>query len=599
VHWTISRLVFLLYFTTALGFSQSEKPVTALDSARYFSKKGKTAYAQGDFQKAVSFFKKSTTIFSQKGSPEEIYTEYNQLGNALSMTGEISEALDSYLLSVTHSEKANDSLNLAKVMKNIGTLYSEQKNFPQAMQYYETALKYAQNLDDKMLKADCLNNIGVVYEQQEQYEKAIAAYSQAEIFYFEEKNESRLGMVYNNLAIVYKYLEKYQESMKYYQKALVFAEKIEDKYIAAVTKNNMGNLYALIGNYQKSLDLCTEALQESKTIDAKELMIETYGGISTAYEKMGNYPQALAYFKLYEQEKHDFINLQRSEQLAEMEVKYEVEKKENHIQLLQQQEEINGLEIAKQNMTSRIKSYVLFGGLLLVVVTAVYVYFLFRKEKKLAEERRILAVKEAEEQERARMARDIHDDLGSGLSKIRFLTDSLENAPAEGKFRSKIEAINHTAYHLVDNMRDLIWTLTPDNNTLENLLIRIREFANDYFNEFSIETDIVIPEDIPQKKIRSEAGRHLFSVVKETMQNVVKHSEATLFQLNVSLSENKLYITMKDNGKGFDTHSVFSGNGLKNMQSRMTTIGGTLNTESHNGVTTALAIDLEQLIQQN
>src|SRR5690606_32612310 len=142
------------------------------------------------------------------------------------------------------------------------------------------------------------------------------------------------------------------------------------------------------------------------------------------------------------------------------------EKKESHIQLLEQQEKISRLEIARQNMAARIKNYVLFGGLLLVVVTAVYVYFLFRKEKKLAEERRVLAVKEAEEQERARMARDIHDDLGSGLSKIRFLTDSLESAPEEGKFRSKIEAINHTAYHLVDNMRDLIWTLTPDNNTL-------------------------------------------------------------------------------------------------------------------------------------
>lgn len=599
MHPATSCFTFLLCFMTTICFSQSEKLVTALDSARYFSQEGKTAYSLGDFQKATSYFEKSTAIFEKEGSPEEIYTEYNQLGNAFSMTGKIKEALDSYLLSVKFSEKAKDSLNLAKVTKNIGTLYSEQKNFPRAMEYYEIALKYAQNLEDKLVKADCLNNIGVVYEQQEQYEKAITAYSQAEIFYLEDKNESRLGMVYNNLAIVYKYLEKYQESMKYYQKALAFAEKIEDKYIVAVTKNNMGNLYALMGNYQKSFDLCIEALQESKAIDAKELMIETYSGISTAYEKMGNYTQALSYFKLYEQQKYDFINLQRSEQLAEMEVKYEVEKKENHIQLLQQQEEINRLEIAKQNMASRIKNYVLLGGFLLVLLTAIYVYFLFRKEKKLAEERKTLAIKEAEEQERTRMARDIHDDLGSGLSKIRFLTDSLESTPKNGKLRSKIRAINHTAYHLVDNMRDLIWTLTPNNNTLENLLIRIREFSNDYFNEFSIETDISIPETISYQKIKSEVGRHLFSVVKETMQNVVKHSEATRFQLNISISEKQLQITMKDNGKGFDTNTKFSGNGLKNMQSRIESIGGNLQLQSHNGVEITIVVDLNNLIQQN
>ena len=582
--------VILCFLGSVFCFSQSSKILL---------EEGEVAYEQGEFSKAATAFEKSIDAFGREGNTKDLYRAYNGLGNSFSMMGNINGALKNYLLSVKFSEKNGNKAETAKILKNIGALYSEQKDFPEAMKFYDQAIKYAGESNDKELEADCQNNKGVIYEQQNQYPKALEAYKQAEAIYVSENMENRLDMIYSNLAIVYKYLGNYKESMIYYKKALEQSEKTGDKFLVSAIKNNMGNLYVLMGDYLQSLKLCRQAYDEAKAIDAREVIMESCDGMAVAYEKMKNYPQAILYRKLYEQKKDSLINTERSEQIAELQIKYETEKKEHQIRLLEQQEKINQLELNSQMLVSQRKTYFIIAGLLLACTIGIYSYFLFRKEKKLAEKHRLLTIKETEENERRRMARDIHDDLGSGLSKIRFLAESLENLQAEEVFRSKIKAINETAYHLVDTMRDMIWAFTPSNHTLENVLIRIREFSNDYFNDFPVETTIIIPENVPDYKIKPQAGRNLFSAVKETMQNVMKHAGASHFELKITIEEEQISVLMKDNGKGFDPAVDFTGNGLKNLKARIASISGSVTIENNKGTAILIRMDMKQLTQQS
>jgi len=176
------------------------------------------------------------------------------------------------------------------------------------------------------------------------------------------------------------------------------------------------------------------------------------------------------------------------------------------------------------------------------------------------------------------MAKDIHDDLGSGLSKIKFLTELVATKSANNpEITSNIKSISETATFLVENMRDLIWALNPENTKLQNLIARIREYSSDYLTDFPIELIINIKEEIPDREITKEAHRNIFFIVKECLQNVVKHAGASVVKLNIDLSDNAFKMSIIDNGKGFAENDNKRGNGLKNIKQRVAAVNGVIN----------------------
>src|SRR5690606_20909146 len=131
------------------------------------------------------------------------------------------------------------------------------------------------------------------------------------------------------------------------------------------------------------------------------------------------------------------------------------------------------------------------------------------------------------EQERLRIARDLHDDLGAGLSKIKLLSNVASSKSAYAPIQKEIQALSATASDLVGNMRDMVWALNPENTTLDYLVARIREYAHEYLEDFPIDLVLNTPREIPMMNITKEANRNIFFAIKECLQNMVRHSEAT------------------------------------------------------------------------
>jgi signal transduction histidine kinase len=183
---------------------------------------------------------------------------------------------------------------------------------------------------------------------------------------------------------------------------------------------------------------------------------------------------------------------------------------------------------------------------------------------------------QAIEKERNRISKDMHDDLGSGLTKIAIMSEVVKKQIHEPeKAKQQLENISATSRELVDNLQDIIWILNPKNDTLENLAAYIREYTLKFFEPFGVEIQFHYPENFSHIQLSEETRRNIFLTVKEIFNNIAKHAWCNTVQVTIIYSSTEINLTIKDDGKGFDLNNVRQfGNGLINMQNRIEQIGG-------------------------
>jgi signal transduction histidine kinase len=210
------------------------------------------------------------------------------------------------------------------------------------------------------------------------------------------------------------------------------------------------------------------------------------------------------------------------------------------------------------------------------------------------------------ERERMRIARDMHDEMGSKLTKISFLSEhvQMESAGA-GPVFEKIQSIAQTSRDLLKTMDEIVWVVNPRNDTLENLIAYFSHHAGEYFQNTRIECELRLPHEVPHYALSSEARHNLFLTFEEALNNVLKHSKATHVKVAMSLNAPEFEIKIADNGRGFAAGAAgaangeargHGGNGLRNMRQRLTAIGGDCRVASQpgGGTTVTLLIRLNE-----
>jgi alpha-galactosidase len=184
------------------------------------------------------------------------------------------------------------------------------------------------------------------------------------------------------------------------------------------------------------------------------------------------------------------------------------------------------------------------------------------------------------EQERARIARDMHDEVGSSLTKI-------------GKLAAKLDdlAIAETARHVVQAMDEIVWTVNPRNDTLESLAEYIVHFTEDFLRHAGIPYDLDVALVLPDMILSAEMRHNIFMAIKEALNNAVKHAAPKRVWLRLSVEDECLTVKLRDDGRGFDPSLTSVGSdGLSNMRQRVQTVGGELGIESALGQGTTITL---------
>jgi signal transduction histidine kinase len=230
-------------------------------------------------------------------------------------------------------------------------------------------------------------------------------------------------------------------------------------------------------------------------------------------------------------------------------------------------------------------------GLLAIVITIAGIRLYYRR--KLEKQMVVLEKQQAVEKERTRIATDIHDDLGSGLSRIHYLGETIRAKKMQKEsILPEVEKISRFSDEMVDKMNEIIWALNEKNDTLEATVSYIRSFAVEYLSENNLESNISVPENIPYFIVKGETRRNVFLTVKECLHNIVKHAGATQATIDVQVNRD-IVITITDNGKGinWDKMRPFS-NGMLNIKKRMQETGGTVEFKTDRGTMVILKAPL-------
>lgn len=221
--------------------------------------------------------------------------------------------------------------------------------------------------------------------------------------------------------------------------------------------------------------------------------------------------------------------------------------------------------------------------LLCVVLVAGLLYAIYRYRER--QRQRLEHIRE-------RIAKDLHDDMGSTLSSIRMFSDVVQQqiAPVRPEAVPALERISRSATTLSESMQDIIWTIQTDHDTLADVVARMREFGLRMAESRGIAFEMHVPDNVGYLKLSLEQRRNLHLIVKESINNAVKYADCTRLTVRLTVENRTLRLLIQDNGRGFDPATVRRGNGLNNLHKRAEELGGTFRLESAPGQGTLVEV---------
>jgi ligand-binding sensor domain-containing protein/signal transduction histidine kinase len=221
-------------------------------------------------------------------------------------------------------------------------------------------------------------------------------------------------------------------------------------------------------------------------------------------------------------------------------------------------------------------SMLLAFSILLVAVARVIFLRRVRTQMRALEQQAVV------HKERARIAKDIHDDLGASLTEISLLTELAQHDTTPGKSAEYFDRIAGTSRHVVKSLDEIVWAVNPRNDTLAGFIDYTAQFALDHLRLADIRCRLDLPEVAPERELTADVRHNLFLATKEALHNVVKHSKATEAWVRVAVSREGLRIIVEDNGAGFElVPETPNADGLRNMEHRLRDIGGAMKVRSH------------------
>jgi signal transduction histidine kinase len=194
---------------------------------------------------------------------------------------------------------------------------------------------------------------------------------------------------------------------------------------------------------------------------------------------------------------------------------------------------------------------------------------------------------------RNKISADLHDEIGSTLSSISIMSDMVAQKTTENRTSEVASEIRENAIVLMERMDDIVWSINPRNDSLENLLLRVKRFAGQLFEAKNIDYEIDINPDVEQVKMPMEVRQSIYLILKEAINNLVKHSKATKASIEVTQANSTLMVTIRDNGVGFNARGLSLGNGITSMKNRASDVKVKLSIDSEKGKGTVVKLNLK------
>ncbi len=606
-----------------------------------------------DLDAAIPLFQKALKTKLDKVYNAYSAVAYNDLGYSYGGKGEYQLQADNLVKALNIYEKINDNEGAAMVLNNISSMYHTLGDFTRAVEYQKKSIEKRKPENVEGLAIGYCN-ICQMYmkmgdlKEAERYQQLCVKFSQ------QSKVEVREVMGYITSGLLANARGNNKEAYEFEKKVIDILEKshsndamLDTRYIAAaIVSGGIEDSTVTLAYFQKALDL-------AKKLNLRENLKSIYFSRTVFYKEHKNYYEAYENFKKYILYKDSLNSEETKRNIAEIETRYQTEKKDNEITRLNTEQKIKQLEIEKQKaviagnllqaqkkqneidllakstelLDIKIKQQdaqleknlliarnneqalklagqeklineqqlkdqkqvrnILIGSVLLLAALGFVLFNRYQLKKKLEQQKELLSV-------RNNIAKDLHDEIGSTLTSIKILSEVSQNNISRDQQKASVllKKITEQSSQMQQGMSDIIWAIKPDNDKLENMVIRMREYVSHTLESKNIRTQFDIDEQVLGASIGMEQRRDLFLVFKEAVNNAAKYSNSKSVQVKLLSEDGIIKMVIADDGIGFETGKVTSSNGLKNMQARAAAMQGKLDIVSAPGRGTSVTLEI-------
>ena len=557
---------------------------------------GVTLQGQGSYEKAAEYLLEALDLFEQMKDTLAIAKTQNNIGIVFDEKADYKKAIERYFLALEIYEQRHDKLGIAQAYNNIGIVYKKQKNYPKVIEYYQKALAIYQDYGHGFGIAVCQGNIGSVFLNMENYQKAIefskqsvAAYDSLKIFQYKPYPLGNIGRAYNGM-------KNYNKAIPFLLDALRLHEEYGNKKEIAFTKNNLAEAYFYTNQIQKAKKESLQSLAIAKEIGTKEEIRNAYLTLSKIYKKENNYQQALASYQNYTAIKDTLFESEKTKAIAELQTQYETAQKEQTIQL----QKLKIEKVETKNKTITIASLATF---LTLILLAAFVYFYYKNKQETVQQQKELDHQQkliettfaATEEERKRIARDLHDGVGQQLTGLKMAWQQLEKKLANGQETkaTNIRQLTKILDDATNDVRTISHQMMPKSLSEFGLVAAVEDMLEKTFVPAGVQYSF--DEFGIKNRFDEKIEIAVFRIAQELVNNILKHSEAKEVEIQLYQTKQHLILSIQDDGKGISNNNTnTNGHGMMNMQSRAKSLGAKINFENgdEGGLATILRVPI-------
>lgn len=552
----------------------------------------------GNYDSALHYYRKSKPYSEKIGYRRGQAQTFINIGNTYQFKGDYELAVSNYLSGLKIFETLKDSAALSQSYQNFSAIYSTIKNPKLEVFYLKKAIQYSSPAEKEQI-AELYGDVGLTLLRQNKPDEAFINFNKTVKFAAKSTDKHLQFIAQRNLGDYYSFIKQFEKAVTYYETANRVGEP------TIIEKNDLmyilSGLYLEMKNYPKALDYTQQTIALAKQIKAREILFKAYKRISDIYIETGQSGKAFHFLALSMNLKDSVLDQNYLMQISIVQTQYETEKKDKSI--IEQQIQLKKKEVQllrKENQTNISLIVIL---LLVLLSSGILLFFRQRQRSKnreiqsLKQQQEIAqleALIDGEEKERRRIAQELHDGINGDLAAVKYRLSGLEDAGLgkedQENLKKTIEMIDSSCAQV----RSISHNLMPSSIVDFGLVETVREHCAKINQSHPLTLDFQYfgnPAVLPKK-----AETVIYRIIQELINNIIKHAGASTAMVQMNFHESELFITVEDNGKGFDIQTVQKGLGLKNIRSRIQFLNAQLEIDSNaNGTSFNMTFDLNLL----
>jgi len=550
---------------------------------------------QGSYNKAIEFFNKSMEIRIVLQDSAGVASLYNKIGIVYQKKGNLKKALENQIEALKIYEKFKSDLWIGYCLNNIAIVHQNLGNLDKSLEYHQRALEYRVKMQDEYGEGGSYGNIANVFVKLQDTIKAIEYYNKALNIFRRIDNSESISAMLSNLGNIYIAKGEEQIALELLKESLLIRERLGDKKGVASSSLKMGEAYTKLGLYKKASVILYRGLSLAKEIGVVEEEMAGYLNLARMYALQHELDSAFRNMSLYMATKDSVYNNRLEEQIIDVQTRYETERMEQDITLLQNQNELAKMNIKQQ----RTENLLLILIIITIIGAAIFTYYRYKLKQKAAmddavikhNEQKIKAVIDGQEEERRRIARELHDGVGQKLAGLKLNCSGIisdgKTEPTTSALKNLSDLIDETA----NEVRGISHQMLPKELEQFGLIAAIEGLMENSFRNTSIH--VYFEHFGVNNRLSYLIELAIYRILQELISNILKHASATEVKTELLKRRDSVVLIVEDNGIGSDlSQKKDHGIGLMNIESRVESLDGILTYETEPGKGTVVIVSI-------